>query len=297
MRALALGMVLLWAVPTFAKPRQWQDATVAAINSQANDNGAAVVPIGGALYRVKIRSTTLWYTIETQDTTYVLAQVIQGRKHPLNVTLHGKTKISIDGSNAHILDDAGKDVKLPIVRKIAQARVVAGPTLSPSSLPQTQPKFDGYWWASMTPSFQLGWAVGYVKAMDLAGSIQMSTCAFNLPLYQKEWPNLAPKDILQKMCLSDNQFDYDGISMGQFVDGIDAFYTDYRNKQLEVGWAIQYARDSTKGKPAQELAAEVALWRRCTVADKSHRMPRSSEDAALISKACTPDNPTAPPPK
>ena len=148
---------------------------------------------------------------------------------------------------------------------------------------------DGYWWAKLDSSFKLGWVSGYAKAMDLAGTIQASTCASNLPLYAKEFPNADPKVILQRMCLSDTQFDYDAIAMGQFVDGMDAFYGDYRNKQLEVGWAIQYARDSIKGRPAQDLDAEVVLWRRCSAAIKSHPMPRSSEDAALISKACTPD--------
>lgn len=112
---------------------------------------------------------------------------------------------------------------------------------------------DGYWWEKLNPSFKLGWVSGYAKAMDFAGTIQMSTCASNMPLYAKEFPNTDPKVILQKMCLSDTQFDYDGIAMGQFVDGMDAFYKDHRNKQLEVGWAIQFARDSIKGKPAQEL--------------------------------------------
>jgi len=148
---------------------------------------------------------------------------------------------------------------------------------------------DGYWWEKMDASFKLGWVSGYAKAMDLAGSIQMTTCASNIPLYAKQFPNTDPKVILQKMCLSNTQFDYDGIAMGQFAVGMDAFYRDYRNKQLEVGWAIEYVRDSIKGKPAQELDAEVALWRRCSAADKSHPMPRSSEDASLISKACSPD--------
>jgi hypothetical protein len=148
---------------------------------------------------------------------------------------------------------------------------------------------DGYWWEKLDASFRLGWVSGYAKAMDLAGSIQMSKCASNMPLYQKEWPNLDPKDILEKMCLSDTQFDYDGIAMGQLADGMDAFYRDDRNKQLEVGWAIQYARDSIKGKPVQELDAEVALWRRCSAADRSHPMPRTAEDVAVIKKACTPD--------
>jgi hypothetical protein len=150
-------------------------------------------------------------------------------------------------------------------------------------------EMDGYWWGKLDANFKLGWVSGYAKAMDLAGTIEMSTCAANMPLYVKQFPNTDPKVILQKMCLSNTQFDYDGIKMGQFVDGMDAFYKDYRNKQLEIGLAIQYARDSIKGKPAQELDAEATLWRRCSAADKSHPMPRTDADAAIIGKACTPD--------
>lgn len=174
--------------------------------------------------------------------------------------------------------------------KPLQVFVAAVALLVPSApLAANKTDMDGFWWEKLDASFKLGWVSGYAKAMDLAGTIQMSTCASNMPLYVKQFPNTDPKVILQKMCLSDTQFDYDGIRMGQFVDGMDAFYKDYRNKQLEVGWAIQYARDSIKGKPAQELDPEVALWRRCSAADKSHPMPRSDADAAIISKACTPD--------
>jgi hypothetical protein len=161
--------------------------------------------------------------------------------------------------------------------------------LCPAQSPAEKTDMDGYWWANMTPSFKLGWVSGYAKAMDLAGTLQMSTCAANLPMYSKEFPNIDPKDVLQKMCLSDTTFDYDSIPMGQFVDGMDTFYKDYRNKQLEVGGAIEYVRDEIKGKPARELEAKVTLWRGCTAADKSHPMPRNSDDAAQVAKACTPD--------
>lgn len=174
--------------------------------------------------------------------------------------------------------------------KLLLVFVAAVVSLLPNaSLAADKTEMDGYWWEKLDANFKLGWVSGYAKAMDLAGSIQMSTCASNMPLYMKQFPNADPKVILQKICLGNTQFDYDGIKMRQLVDGMDAFYKDYRNKQLEVGWAIQYARDSIKGKPAQELAAEVALWRRCSAADKSHPMPRTDADAAIISKACTPD--------
>jgi len=148
---------------------------------------------------------------------------------------------------------------------------------------QQQQQFNGYWWANMNPSFKLGWVSGYAKAMDFAGTVQMGTCAANLPMYQKQFPNTDPQVLMQKLCLSDTQFDYDGIAMGQFVDGIDAFYKDSRNKQLEIGWAIQYVRDEIKGKPTQELDAEVGLWRRCAAASQTG-------DKAKIAKACTPDS-------
>lgn len=149
---------------------------------------------------------------------------------------------------------------------------------------------DGYWWEKWDASFKLGWVSGYVKAMDLAGTIQMARCASEIPMYAKEYPNVDPNDIMQKICLSNTQFDYESITMGQFVAGIDAFYMDYRNKQLDVGYAIQYARDSIRGKSSLDLDAETASWRRCAAAYKSHPLPRSHEDVEIISKACAVDS-------
>jgi hypothetical protein len=154
-------------------------------------------------------------------------------------------------------------------------------------LPAEKTEWNGYWWGSRMPSFKLGWVSGYANAMDFAATIRMSTCASNMPLFQAKYPNLDPKEILQKMCLSDTQFDYDGIPMGQFVDGIDVFYKDYRNKQLEVGWAIEYVRDEIKGKPASELNAKITMWRRCSAAYQTGETDK-------ITKACTPDEGSAP---
>jgi hypothetical protein len=143
----------------------------------------------------------------------------------------------------------------------------------------------------MAPSFKLGWVTGYAKAMEFAGIIQMSMCVSDMPLYKEKWPSLDPKDIFKKMCASSNtQLDYDGIAMGQFLDGMDVFYRDYRNKQLDVAWAIQYVRDEIKGKSAQELEAEVVMWRRCSAAYQAG-------DADQIEKACTEVNPETSPKK
>lgn len=147
--------------------------------------------------------------------------------------------------------------------------------------PNINEQFNGYWWKSVTPQFKLGWVSGYAMAMDSAGGTAIASCVAELPMYEKQWPNLEAKVILQKMCLSQKQFDYDGVSMGQFVDGINAFYDDYRNTQLDVGWAIQYVRDAVKGKSAKELDAELSAWRSCSAASQSG-------DKEAISKTCAP---------
>lgn len=123
MRTLALVLVVLCASLTaMADKREWKDATVAKITAEISNGGVAVVPIGGAVVGVPIKHSKVFYYIETEDVTYILAWV--DKKHALNVTLHGKTEIALDknGRDAHILDDAGKDVKLPISMKVAKPK-------------------------------------------------------------------------------------------------------------------------------------------------------------------------------
>ena len=77
--------------------------------------------------------------------------------------------------------------------------------LVPSALAAAdKTNLDGYRWEKLDASFKLGWVSGYVEAMDLAGSIQTATCASNVPMYAKQFPNTDPQVIL-KMCLSDTQ--------------------------------------------------------------------------------------------
>ena len=147
-----------------------------------------------------------------------------------------------------------------------------------------KPNNDGIWWQGMSPDFKLGWVSGYVQAIKTAGGFQMVTCAENLPLYSQKYPNVPAKELFGRLCSKSNEtYDYDGITMGQFVDGIDAFYKDFRNKQVESDSAIEYVRDQVRGKPAQELESELNTWRRCT--------STQTGDTEQIKKVCTPDTP------
>ncbi len=112
-RTATLILAVLSSSLALAKDHEWKDARVIDITSESG--GAAVVPIAAL---VGGRITKTYYWIQTDDTVYVLGPVLT-RSQLLNVTLHGPTKVAIEGNNAHILDDYGKDRKMRVVERIA----------------------------------------------------------------------------------------------------------------------------------------------------------------------------------
>jgi len=93
-----------------AKPLQWQDATVL---------------VEGGLSASAVRNTLALYWIKTDKITYVVSNVVSNyskglfTERWLVLTAGGPTKIAIDGRNIHIIDEEGKDRKVPVVWKIA----------------------------------------------------------------------------------------------------------------------------------------------------------------------------------
>ena len=133
MKFTALAIVLLAASSAIAKPRDWKPATVTLISSSTEQTGAVVMPLYGGLAGSRVYVTRIEYRIDTDDTTFTLVKLVRSwvrRDHPLNLTLHGTTKIALDanGHDAHILDDGGKDVKVPITEKVAHSSKCCGPT-------------------------------------------------------------------------------------------------------------------------------------------------------------------------
>jgi hypothetical protein len=110
------------ATPTHitGKQREWRDGIVTKITSEAP---GATPPAAETVFRYQIQRWYYWIT--TGNITYVLVNSwsvgFHAPKAPLKVTLNGKVKIAVEGKNAYILDDAGKQIKRPIVTKIAAA--------------------------------------------------------------------------------------------------------------------------------------------------------------------------------
>lgn len=117
MKRAAVVLAILCSTSVLASNREWKDAKV--VNITSENGGAVAAPIGTMMVGVPITKTFYW--IQTDDITYILGPAIS-RRQLLNVTLNGKTKIALDGRNAHILDDEGKDKKMRIAEKVARVK-------------------------------------------------------------------------------------------------------------------------------------------------------------------------------
>jgi hypothetical protein len=71
--------------------------------------------------------TVAVYTFETEEITYKARRVYRkncvscGTEGPLDVTLHGTTKVAVEGMKMRVLDDDGKEVKLGIIENAAKS--------------------------------------------------------------------------------------------------------------------------------------------------------------------------------
>jgi hypothetical protein len=123
------------------KARDWKPATVADVTYTDDEK---VIPRSHMVKRqgcqggigcydkvedepTHIPLTVAVYHFETEDTIYTVRKVFKkncaiscGGERPLNVTIHGKTQIAVEGMKIHILDDDGKDAKLDIIEKSAK---------------------------------------------------------------------------------------------------------------------------------------------------------------------------------
>jgi hypothetical protein len=133
---------------------------------------------------------------------------------------------------------------------------------------------DGSDWKQYSQSYKVGWIDGFVTAMSDAQIGTALLCAFQLKLRSETAEAKACSDEAQG-------FNFEMIKFGQYLDGMDAFYKDFRNTDYPITWAIKIVRDQIRGRSAEDIEKELVAWRQCH-ADRS--------------KCVTPASSTKPPP-
>lgn len=117
---------------------------------------------------------------------------------------------------------------------------------------------DGYWWLDLSRSDKLVFVGGYVAGISRAEKlVRIYTETETLKV-----ANGANRDLILR------NFDLYEISYGQFAEGLDAFYGDFRNKRILFDYAVVYVRDQVRGVPAKELEERVERMRKAAADNK-----------------------------
>jgi hypothetical protein len=133
MRNAVIFGLLLFAIPAAAKDLRWEEATLAGGASSVSEAAIVTIPVGVNTVSGPLRIRSMYYRFETPTMTYIVGQLCahgaaQSKyKCPLNVAIHAKTQIAVDGRNVHIRDDDGKDIKLSLVEKILRQTAAEKP--------------------------------------------------------------------------------------------------------------------------------------------------------------------------
>ena|ERR1700688_217050 len=113
---------------------------------------------------------------------------------------------------------------------------------------------DGNDWRQWSQNYKVGWIDGFVSAMSNAQMGTAALCAFQLHI------SVDSKE--EKACVAEAQgFNFEMIKYGQFLDGMDAFYKDFRNTEYPITSAIRLVRDQINGRPAEDIEKEMLEWR------------------------------------
>lgn len=103
---------------------------------------------------------------------------------------------------------------------------------------------DGSDWRQYSQTYKVGWIDGFVAAMDDAQFGTAALCAFQLHVTLESEEG--------KACTAEAQsYNFEMVKYGQFLDGMDAFYKDFRNMEVPTNTAIRIVRDQIRGRPAK----------------------------------------------
>ena len=149
---------------------------------------------------------------------------------------------------------------MKVVRSYLLIVFVSTSLLVPASGGQTNQRRDGNWWLSLTEEFRLKYIVGFFDGMDLGRD-------FSIWKWLRA-SNKALDPCLDKVAESYSEYNekyLKNVTNGQLVDGLDNFYSDYRNRRITLKNAVWLVVNGIAGTPQDQLNKMIENWRRNTV--------------------------------
>lgn len=111
-----------------------------------------------------------------------------------------------------------------------------------------QSKFTGEDWAKLTNLQRLIWVNGYVEGVTSADLVPVLTCDVGDSKKFLDCYNKGTEAISSALTGK-----FRNVSIDTLVDGVDVFYSDYKNRRVGYVGALNYVASAVAGKSAADL--------------------------------------------
>jgi hypothetical protein len=114
---------------------------------------------------------------------------------------------------------------------------------------------DGNWWLNQPKTTRAIYAVGFFDGMDLGHVFSFWKYASDKKS-QQTWIPLTWESYGEY-----TQKYLNNVTAGQLIEGLDSFYSDYRNRRIRVSDAVWLVANSIAGTPEEQLNKMIESWR------------------------------------
>ena len=116
---------------------------------------------------------------------------------------------------------------------------------------------DGNWWIGQSTVFKNVYIGGFFDGMDLG--YKFSYWKFDDDSKQSSCVD----EVTRSFTTLNNQY-LKNVTSRQLADGLDVFYSDYRNRRIYVSNAVWLVTNSIAGTPQKDLDKMIENWRKAT---------------------------------
>jgi hypothetical protein len=113
---------------------------------------------------------------------------------------------------------------------------------------------NGVWWNQLSTTERLFFLEGYIDGLARADFLLTQ----NLKVRKQKLPDVSTNEEVTSF------FKFYKITYGQFMEGLNTFYADYRNPQINFDVAILYIRDQIHGTSQKDLDLRLEDMRKAT---------------------------------
>lgn len=139
--------------------------------------------------------------------------------------------------------------RLSVFLSLLLATVVCLPILADDD------RRDGNWWQNQPKTARAIYVIGFFDGMDLGHS-------FSYWKYSKDKASLENWIPLTQRSYTEYTQKYlNNVTAGQLSEGLDSFYSDYRNRRIRVSAAVWLVANAIAGTSEAELNKMIESWR------------------------------------